>query len=299
MSIKELEQRVHELERSHGMNALVPQDRYLTVNGLRLHYLEWGADNTQPVILLHGFMAHAHVWDEFAARFPSRYHLIALDHRGHGESQWSMGGSYTLDDHFSDIAIFIDTLQLENVILIGHSMGGRHALFYNACLPHKVDRLILIDTRPADELKSSHALRQLLTTFPLEAGALREVMRATLSLYPYLTRKICYHIAKHGYKRGCSGNYVPKYDIRMGQQSEHTGYSAEDLWPFLGNVTCPVLLMRGEESPFLSREVAHQMWRSLPRAELVEIPASTHLPVQENPIASLKAITAFLNKQCY
>jgi esterase len=279
------------------MNALIPQDRYLTVNGLRLHYLEWGFKNTQPMILLHGFMGHAHVWDGFAAKFCSRYHVIAIDHRGHGESQWSMEGAYTLDDHFSDIALFIDTLQLENAILIGHSMGGRHALFYHVCIPHKVDRLILVDTRPADELESSQALRQLLTTFPLEARTLGEVVRAILSLYPYLTKKICYHIAKHGYKRRRCGNYVPRYDIRMCQQCEHTVFSVEDLWPFLDKVTCPMLLIRGEESPFLSSEVAHQMLRSLPRAELVEIPASTHLPIQENPAASLKAIATFLNDQ--
>ncbi|MCK4785027.1 MAG: alpha/beta hydrolase [Desulfobacteraceae bacterium] len=205
---------------NHAMNAISPHDRYLNINGLRLHYLDWGNEKGQPMLLLHGFMAHAHVWDEFALHFHSRYHVIALDQRGHGESQWSRDMAYSLDDHFSDIALLIETLKLEELILIGHSMGGRHALLYTACVPHKVDRLILVDARPGNDLQVSHALRQLLASFPLEAHSLEEVVQAIRSLYPCLSKKMCYHIANHGYKRVHEGNYIPKYDTRMSQQSE-------------------------------------------------------------------------------
>jgi len=276
------------------MKAVKPQDRYLYNNGLQLHYLDWGNDKQQPMLLLHGFLAHAHVWDDFALNFRSHYHVIALDQRGHGESQWSENVAYTIDDHFSDIALFIETLKLEELILVGHSMGGRHALFYAACVPHKVDRLILVDARPGNDLQASHALRRLLAAFPLEAHSIKEVVQAIRSLYPYLSSEMCYHIANHGYKRVQEGTYIPKYDTRMGQQLEHMVYATESLWSFMENVPCPVLLIRGKESSFLSRKVSQQMCRALPQTKFKEIPKSTHMPVQENPIATTKVIADFL-----
>jgi len=276
------------------MKDSIPQDRYMQINGLRLHYLDWGNNGCQTMLLLHGFMADAHVWDDFALNFRSHYHLIALDQRGHGESQWSTDMAYTMDDHFSDIAHFIETLDLNDLILIGHSMGGRNALFYTAYSTRKVKRLILVDSRPDDNPQASKALRHLLVNFPLQADSLKEVVQAIQSLYPYLSKEICYHIVNHGYKNVHEGNYTPKYDIRMSQHSEHTGYATEELWPFMSNVTCPVLIIRGKESHFLSREVAHQMCRVLPHSESVEIPKSSHMPVQENPIATTKVIADFL-----
>ena len=115
-------------------NTAEPAEKYLDVNGIRFHYLDWGNDKLQPILLLHGFMAHAHVWDDFAQNFRTRYHVIALDQRGHGETQWCEDGAYSIYDHFTDIACFGEALNLNDLILIGHSMGGRNALFYTCLL---------------------------------------------------------------------------------------------------------------------------------------------------------------------
>ena len=277
------------------MKAVEPQDRYLEVNGLLLHYFDWGNEKEQPMVLLHGFMAHAHVWDNFALDFRSHYHVIALDQRGHGESQCSKGIAYTLDDHFSDIASFVEKLGLNNLILVGHSMGGRNALFYAACVSRGPERLILVDSRPDDTLQASKALRQLLVTFPLQASSLDGVVRAIQSLYPYLSREFCHHIVRYGYKQIDNVMFVPRFDTRMSLQSEREGYATEDLWPYMKNITCPTLIVRGKESSFLSRKVAQKMCNQIPKAELREIPKSTHMPVQENPAAFNKVITDFLS----
>ncbi|MFQ5987880.1 MAG: alpha/beta fold hydrolase, partial [Dehalococcoidia bacterium] len=81
-----------------------PQDKYLLVNGLRLHYLDWGSEGGQAMLLLHGFTTLAHAWDFFAPTFQDRYHVLALDQRGHGESQWSKNATYTTEEHLVDIA---------------------------------------------------------------------------------------------------------------------------------------------------------------------------------------------------
>jgi pimeloyl-ACP methyl ester carboxylesterase len=276
---------------------MLPKDEYQEIKGLRLHYLDWGKSGQQPMLLLHGFMAHAHVWDEFAPGFRDRYHVIALDQRGHGDSQWSEDEAYSVDDHFSDIANLIEVLDLKDLILVGHSMGGRNGLFYTACRSQNVEKLVLIDARPANSVKASERLKHDLLHLPLQAGSLDEIAQAIQTLYPSLSIEICHDLAFHGYKeKVLDGTFVPKYDVRMGFHSHHMGCVTENLWPFMRNVTCPTLIVRGEESPFLSRKDARKMSRIIPKAEWVEIAKATHMPVQENPVVFKRVISHFLNK---
>jgi pimeloyl-ACP methyl ester carboxylesterase len=279
------------------LDKMMPKDATLEIKGLRLHYLDWGKDEKVPMLLLHGFMAHAHAWDEFASAFRYRYHIIALDQRGHGESQWSGDEAYSLDDHFSDIANLIEVLKLKDLILVGHSMGGRNALFYTACHPQNVKRLILVDARPANSVRACERLRHELLHLPLQARSLDEIAQAMRVLYPSVSIEICHNLASHGYKEeGLGGLFVPKYDARMGFHSEQMGCMTEDLWPFMKNVVCPTLIVRGEESPFLSREDAQKMSVVIPQAEWVEIPHATHMPLHENPGVFKRVISDFLSK---
>src|SRR5580704_14628417 len=76
----------------------VGTDRYVKVNGLRLHYLEWGAAGAPPIVMLHGLRGSAHTWDLVAEPISDRYHVFALDQRGRGDSDWAPGGQYTRAD---------------------------------------------------------------------------------------------------------------------------------------------------------------------------------------------------------
>ena len=96
----------------------IPRDKYIRVNQLRLHYLDWGGNGDKVILLLHGFMGHAHVWDDLASDLSARFHVLALDQRGHGDSEWSKEACYSIDSHFSDISIFIESLGLEKVIIL-------------------------------------------------------------------------------------------------------------------------------------------------------------------------------------
>jgi esterase len=275
----------------------VPKDGYLSANGIRLHYLDWGNVRYEPILLLHGFMAHAHAWDEFASCFRNRYHIIALDQRGHGESQWSKDGCYSIDAHFSDIAHIVRALDLRDLILMGHSMGGRNALFYTACCPQNVKRLILVDARPASGPRNSRALKHHLIHLPLQAVSMGDVAQAIRKLYPYMSMRTCRHLAYYGYKQTRRGQFVPKFDVRMSLESNRLGCVTEDLRPFLKNVSCPTLIVRGAKSLFLSRADARKICEIIPRATSQEIPVATHMPVQENPGAFQKVISEFLNER--
>ena len=150
------------------MNA---EDKLIDINRLRLHYLDWGNGDSKPMVLLHGIMGHAHVWDDFAVAFKKHYHVIALDQRGHGESQWSKESDYTMDAHFTDIAEFVDTLDLKDIVLIGHSMGGRNALYYAACVPESVQKMVLVDSRLETNAESCKALMTLFASLPTKVDS--------------------------------------------------------------------------------------------------------------------------------
>lgn len=273
-----------------------PNEKYLNINGIRFHYLDWGNYKLKPILLLHGFMAHAHVWDDFGQNFRTRYHVIALDRRGHGESQWCKDRAYSISDHFSDLVCFIEGLGLKDLIIIGHSMGGRNALFYTACYPENVERLVLIDARPGSDPASSKALKNLLNHIPFKAGSIEEVVEKIRTLSPFLSKEICNHIVIHGFKKMPNGKLTPKFDVGMIQQLEKMNYNTEDLWPFLQNINCRSLVIRGKRSSFLSKIVAQKICRLIPNAELREIPESTHFPAQENPIVFNEVISDFLNQ---
>jgi len=279
------------------MDDFKPADIYIDINGLRLHYLDWGGQGKQLMLLLHGFMGHAHVWDGFALEFRNHYHVISLDQRGHGESEWSEKLAYKIDDHFSDICGFAEALALDSIILIGHSMGGRNALFYAACFPERIERLVLVDSRLWDSEGSSNALMQILMHFPLQADTLEAVIESIRELYPLLPSEFVRHIARYGYRRMEDGKYVPRYDARMSTQCQSMGYSTENLGLFLNNLPLPTLIVRGEKSPFLSEKDARRIVDCLPRGILKEISHSTHMPAQENPDEFKAVVWNFLRSE--
>ncbi len=264
------------------------------MNGLRFHYVDWGKVNHQPLLLLHGFTGHARVWDDSALIMREKYHVLALNQRGHGDSQWSENACYSLDDHFADITRFIDILNLSDLVLVGHSMGGRNALFYTACHSEKVSRLILVDSRPGNSDKAANALKRHINELPSQVKSYQDIIPAAQKLYPYLSAEMCLHMAKYGFKKQSNGTYVSKCDMRMGLKAERFECSTEELWPFMKNISCPTLIVRGEKSAFLSLEETKKMCEVLPNAIWKEIPDASHMPAQENPDVFNKVVLDFL-----
>ncbi|MBF8299492.1 MAG: hypothetical protein HW397_541, partial [Dehalococcoidia bacterium] len=123
-------------------------DRRVTLGSLRFHYLDWGNPRAQPMLLLHGGGQTAHSWDEFSRAMRDRYHVIALDQRGHGDSQWSPDKIYSLHAQLRDVSRFVVKLGLNKIVLIGLSMGGRNAIAYAAVHPEKLNRLVIVDIGP-------------------------------------------------------------------------------------------------------------------------------------------------------
>src|SRR5205807_1207779 len=128
------------------MNLLRPLDRYLLVEGLRLHVLDWGGDGRTPLLLLHGFTGHAHAWDTLSIALQPHFHVYALDARGHGDSD--PADAYNAIAAFDDISGVVDQLGLRALVLVGLSMGGRNAMYFTSKRPGLVQKLVIVDIGP-------------------------------------------------------------------------------------------------------------------------------------------------------
>ncbi|MCA9844456.1 MAG: alpha/beta hydrolase, partial [Dehalococcoidia bacterium] len=124
------------------------QEKTASVGSLTLNYQEWGESTGPAVLMLHGFGVSGHMFDEFAERAAGKFRLIALDQRGHGDSDWSEDGDYSREAFVSDVEGFRQALGLDSFILVGHSMGGLNAVAYTAQHPSRVRALVLVDVGP-------------------------------------------------------------------------------------------------------------------------------------------------------
>ncbi len=120
-----------------------PRSGFVTANGVRLHYLDWGGTGA-PLLFLAGFRDTAHVFDQFAPRFTDRFHVIGLTRRGFGQSEKPVGG-YDAETRVEDIRHFLDALGLARVSLIGHSMAGDELTLFATRYPERTAKLIYLD----------------------------------------------------------------------------------------------------------------------------------------------------------
>ena len=109
---------------------LEPVSHYYYSDRLKLQFWDWGQDNLPPLLLVHGGLDHARNWDWVARALRDHFHVYAMDLRGHGNSAWAPGAIYSIAEHLLDITTLIDLLTGKGPIyLIGHSLGGKMALY--------------------------------------------------------------------------------------------------------------------------------------------------------------------------
>src|SRR5712691_5130727 len=269
------------------MNLLRPLDRYLLVNGFRLHVLDWGGDGRTPLLLLHGFTGHAHAWDTLSIALQPHFHVYALDQRGHGDSD--PADTYNAVAAFDDIFGVVDQLGLTSFILVGLSMGGRNAMYFTSKRPDLVQKLVIVDIGPEVSKRATQAAPgppEPETWESIEQAA-RHLHRA--NLYP----GIHYYrwVVSQSLRARPDGSLVWGWHPSIKERRTQPDL---DWWGIVRAITPPTLVLRGEKSPVLDRDVAERMARELPNGRFVEIPQAMHTLHEDNPEAVLTELKSFL-----
>ncbi|MFH1479753.1 MAG: alpha/beta hydrolase [Pseudomonadota bacterium] len=265
------------------------KDRCFIINDMRLHYLEWGNEDACPMLLLHGTGDHVHVWDHFASYASNHFRIIALDQRGHGESDWAVPPSYTCDDYVRDLAGLIEVLHLTGMVMMGHSMGALHGTGYAAMRPERVAALIHVDIEPCPPPWNKKYLSNLYKTLPTYYHSIEEFMDLIQKNSPYAKRGTLAHVAKHALKEGKEGRFHLKCDREV---FEH--FDAYDLRCQLSHIRCPTLIVRGEESRVMRAEAARDMKGAILNSQLSEIPRATHPAHIDNQDGFRRSVIHFL-----
>ena len=114
-----------------------PTSRHFISQRLRLHYVDWGNPDAPPLLLVHGGRDHCRNWDWVAQALRRDWHIICPDLRGHGDSQWSPDGNYSMSAYIYDLAQLIHQQKLAPVTIVAHSLGGNICLRYTGIYPEQ------------------------------------------------------------------------------------------------------------------------------------------------------------------
>lgn len=266
--------------------------RSLRINGLRLHLFEWGERGGPGLCLLHGGAAHAHWFDLIAPAFADRFHVVALDQRGHGESEWPAPPAYTTQHFAGDIEGLLDALGWQRAVIVGHSMGGHNSMGFSAWHPHRVAALVIADSRPALPEERLRKMRER-GTRPPRLHPTADAAVAAFRLLPAETSadpRLLAHLGREGLIHRPDG-WTYRFDPACNQLR-----GPVDAWPLLPAITAPTLLLRGEGSPIMTRDMAERMLATIPHASYVEIPGAWHHLTLDQPAAAVRAIDEFLRR---
>ena len=281
-------------------DVVAPSDHHLVVDGLRLHYLDWGAParHARPSLLfLHGGRLTAHTWDLVCLTLRSRFRCVAIDLRGHGDSEWSPGIDYALAAHVRDVRGVIEQLGMRRPVLIGHSLGGLHAMTYAVDAAHELAGLVLVDVAP--EVQQAGAQR--IVNFGLNdlgSGSLEDFVGRALAFNPRRDPRLLRYSLQHNLRQLPDDNWTWKWDPRR-NTPEHYASIEHDLAQLAGAasaITCPTLVVRGAESDVLSATQAADFAATLPNGSTAEVPAAGHNIQGDNPRGLTRVLTDFITE---
>ncbi len=270
-----------------------PTDHFLTVNGRRHHWLEWGNAAQPALVLLHGGNSSARgTWTRAAPAFADRYHIIAPDHRGHGETDWDPDAGYTIANYVADFEQVVDHLGLTAFDLVGHSMGGMIALTYASRHPQQVQRLVLVDSGPRD-FGTADAARMRMPERPMSFATRDEAEAFARAGFPDAARN---RSVSYGFIQRPDGAWTWRADV-AGLQRARSGEDplrASGLWTEFAVICCPILILRGGRSPALSDETCRRIEAANPRARVVTYPEAHHWVHDDEPERFIADVASFL-----
>jgi pimeloyl-ACP methyl ester carboxylesterase len=271
--------------------------------GLSLHALEWSVEGTL-LLFLHGFGNDAHVWDWCAPGFAPHYRVVALDHRGHGQSDRDAEGRYDHETMARDVAAAMDALGAARAVIVGHSLGGRVAMRFAGLYPERLAGLVIVDSAPELDARGTTRIRLDVQQQDPSFANLGDYEKVLQRQYPVTKPEMLNKLAGHWAQQRPDGRFELRLDPafmrgRSGQSEEELARwsqnEAKQLWSALEKLPCPALVVRGAASDVLSADVADKMADDvIPNGKLEVVARAGHSVMLDNPEAFEKALSGFI-----
>jgi pimeloyl-ACP methyl ester carboxylesterase len=271
--------------------------RNVVVNGLRFNILEWGERGNPDIFLLHGVNQTAHSWDLVSMALAPKFHIIAVDQRGHGDSEWPRDGEMGADLMAKDAVAILKATGLERPAFLAHSMGGMVALsiLVNEDLARQ---LVVVDIGPRIESEGrnegSNAIQNFIRN-NREFDSIDQYIESVHAYDPFRSREHITRTMIYNLMERADGKIVSKQFRRPVREGEmppqpRSAVTLEDV----KRIKCPVLIVRGGESPVLSPEAAERFQQALPDGKLVTVPKAGHNVHSQNTPGFLSEVMPFL-----
>jgi pimeloyl-ACP methyl ester carboxylesterase len=271
-------------------------------HGLELHLLEWSTEGV-PLVLLHGLGNEAHLWDDFVPSVVPHYRVLALDQRGHGDSDWDPEARYDAESMTDDLEAVLDALEIDRFVLVGFSMGGRVSMTFAGRHPERLAGLVIADIGP--EVDARGVLRIGGEMAEHRAPVFTDVQEyaAMLSLnYPAGQPHALKRMAEFGLRQREDGLFELKMDpkLRADRPTDEATKAKEEAfiqqqWDALARVPCATLVVRGAASDILSPETADKMVDEvLQNGRLAIVPQAAHSIMTDNPEGFEEAVCSFV-----
>jgi esterase len=273
---------------------VLPEEHRVAANGLGFRYLDWGTKGQRPILFLHGGALTAHTWDLCCLALRDDYHCMALDQRGHGDSDWAPDADYSLSAQREDVKGFTEAIGLDQFVLVGMSMGAINGLAYAIAYPETLSALVLIDAGPDVRRRGSSRIRDFVNG-GAKPESLDAIIERALAFNPRRDPKVLRRSLMHNLRRQEDGNWVWKYDRRRFQQmGEEHAAERQALADGLTRVTCPTLVVRGAESDVFHEEDGERLAQRLPDGRFITIPRAGHTVQGDNPKDLAAALRDFV-----
>jgi pimeloyl-ACP methyl ester carboxylesterase len=264
------------------------RSRHTVMRRMRFHFTEWGDPDAPPVLLLHGGNQSCHSWDLVSLHLSDRYHVYALDQRGHGDTEWSRDLDYSMEAMAADVLAFLADQELEEPIIFGHSMGGRVTLETLLDAPEVARAAVLVDVGPELSPVGVNVVADFVA-HNIEFDDLDVFLDNVERYDPFRSREHIARTVKYNLLRRADGKYVSKVDHRRIAGRLRNLELAD-----MAKVSCPVLLVRGGESQVLLADAAERFVQVLPHGVLVTVPHVGHNVHGGNTPGFLEAVNGFL-----
>lgn len=273
---------------------VVPERRHVVVDGMRLHYLDWGRRDGRPILFLHGGALNAHTWDVVCLALRDQYRCLALDQRGHGDSEWSPVMDYEPAAHLRDIRGLVELLGLERFLLVGQSMGGVNAFAYATHHADHLAGLVLIDVGPNTRAGGAQRIGEFVLG-TAEIDSIDAAIAKAIEFNPLRDRRLLRRSLLYAFRELPNGKWARKNDMRhWGREDARIrAERSAERWKNVARVTCPTLVVRGAESDVFLDEDAERFALALPNARWVSVERAGHTIQGDNPRGLCEALRPF------